>query len=269
MRRPSSSSSISIALALVVLATLQIGLTRDANAADRAGWTFGIGTGLERANAEGEMGFTSFRGSENADLDLSPSDFDDLMQSAFGFKAFAANRDWRFEVHYATLTLQDKSVLELSGGALPPLTTRFEQDITVTGATVTRNLWSSGRHVWGLVGGIRQTEHDYDIRIQLDDARATRNLDADWTDLIVGVAHTMPLSESITWTSTAHVGFGDSDEYWAINTALNAQFHEHWIAGLFIHFDRFDVESGGRGKRNWYRYQADEWGPGISIAFIF
>jgi len=234
-----------------------------------SGWTYGIGSGIQFLNAQGDVGFTSFRGPEMADLDLDAEDFQDLMESAFGFSAFAAKDRWRFVVGYGTLRLEDRSSIVPPQGVLPPLNARFRLDITFAEAGAVYQFAETGRHRWGVLAGVRNTEHDYDVVIATDEDQRVRRLDQDWTDVLVGLTHAYAFSPKVVWNNKVVAGFGDSDTYWNFNTSIGYQFARSWNVGVFFDYRVVDVELEDPGDTDWYLYDADEWAPGISITYVF
>jgi hypothetical protein len=245
--------------------TLLCGFSSNSMAQDE--WTFGIGTGLMRLNAEGDMGFTAQIGAMNVPVfvkqDLDPDDFSDLIDSAFGFSFIAAKDKWRYTLAYGTLTLQADG--PLNGGGFGS----FEQDITFAETTAAYEFAETGANKFSVVGGIRNTEHDYDIR--LSGTTLTRNgkLKQDWTDVLVGLAHSYAFSNTLVWDNQLVAGFGDSDSYSAFHTSLNWQFAKSWNAGVFVDYKAIDFENDSPGATDYYLYNADEFGPGLSIAYIF
>jgi len=241
----------------------------DVLAADTPPWLFGIGTGLSRMNAEGDVGFTSFRGPETADVDLTPKDFEDLTKSALGFSALAMKGPWQFAFTYGYLELWDSSKAELAGGLLPPLKTKFQQEITVARGTATYQFAQTGRHKWGVLGGLHYIEHEYDVKLSAGDLSRRRHIDGDYTDALLGLTHSVPLSPTLTWNNMAAVGVGGSDSYASFTTAVSWQFARAWNTSLFFKYDKVRFQSGNRGDKGWYLYDADEWSPGISIMYLF
>ncbi|MEZ5557692.1 MAG: hypothetical protein R3E86_04005 [Pseudomonadales bacterium] len=265
MNRDLGSLRGPVALLLVLL------VPQLASAQEPSAWTFGIGTGLQRLNAKGDVGFTSARGAETGSIDLTPEDFNDLMESAFGFQAFAAKGKWRFNLTYGNLALEDKSQVSILG--LPALTTTFKQDVEFGEITAAYQIATLGAHHFGVLGGVRTTRHDYSLTIapppNSSAGTLRRNLDDDWTDVLLGLTHAVALSDKVSWNNSVAVGFGGSDSYWSARSALGWQFARSWNAGLFIEYRNIDFENGNPGDNDWYLYDVDEWGPGISIAYVF
>ncbi len=231
-------------------------------------WLFGIGTGLVRQNVEGDFGFATSSGPAMGDLDLSPSDFDDLIDSAIGFSAFAAKGPWNISIGYGNTTLKDKESVELGGGQ-PPLTSEFKQDITFFEGTVAYQFAQTNRHLWGVLGGVRWMEHDYDVRVGLGAAEVDSLIKDDWTDVLVGLTHTYALNQRWVWSNQLTAGFGGSENHWSARTQIGWQFARSWNLGAFLDFRKIEFENGSPGDADWYLYDADEWGPGISIAYVW
>lgn len=249
-------------------------------AAESPTWTFGLGTGLQRLNVSGDVGFSSARGPEIADIDLSPDDFKDLMKSAIGLQAFATKGKWQVALTYANLELEDKARIAIESlPALPALNTRFRQEIAVGELTVAYQVAELAGNRIGVQGGVRTTRHDYDLLITGSPGtlpgdpiatQVSRSLDDDWTDALVGLTHSLDLTENLRWSSSAVAGFGDSDSYWSARTAVAWQpGASPWLIGAYIDFRSIDFENGTPGEPGWYLYDADEWGPGITISYVF
>lgn len=237
-------------------------------AADDGGpWTIAIGTGVQFLNAKGDLGFTSFRGAEQVALDMTPSDFQDFMTSALGVAVDARRERWRVGFEYGHLRLEDQAKIELVG-AFAPLATDFQQDVAFADATVAYRFADMGRHGWDVLGGVRNLRHEYDIRIAAPARRVTRRLDKDWTDLLVGIGHDLRVSDEVEWISVARWGFGESDTYWSARTSLNWRITDAWQLGAYVDYRRIDFEHDSPGDRSWYLYDADEWGPGLSVSLI-
>ena len=82
MKRLSTVTTIAL---LTIFAVSLIGVS-SANAEQAAKkWFFGLGTGFTFMNAEGDQGLnTASFGPIQAEIDLDPSDFQDLMETGFG-----------------------------------------------------------------------------------------------------------------------------------------------------------------------------------------
>lgn len=112
----------SVAVSLILIAVLALTQIDAVRAQEDAGpWRFEIGTGLHAHFVEGDVGFTSFRGAEKADVDLSAGDIEEFTESALQVQASAAKGRWTFHLGYAHLKLEDESTIDVPGGALPPL----------------------------------------------------------------------------------------------------------------------------------------------------
>ena len=176
----------------IVMMLLAIGTISVAQAADE--WRFGIGTGFSSYSLDGDVGFATPAGGVIADLDLDNSDTSDMMDSAFGFGAFATRGDWTFNFSFKTITLEDSD----SGF-------KIEWDRTEYEAFAAYQFAVTGNHRWGVLAGVRGTDHDWTFKAP--GFRASP--DEDWTDAIVGLTHAVPINEKWSWNSRADIGFGD------------------------------------------------------------
>ncbi|MEJ2132368.1 MAG: hypothetical protein P8Y95_12310, partial [Gammaproteobacteria bacterium] len=126
-----------------------------------------------------------------------------------------------------------------------------------------------GRHHWSALLRVRNTRHENDVRLGVGVAQTRRKLDHDWTDAILGFTHTYVFRDDLTWNNRIAAGLGETDSYWAFNTSLNWQFARAWNLGLYMDYRSIDFEENSAGDADWYKYDADEFGPGISIAYTW
>ena len=256
-------------ISFAVAMGLFLALPGPANSQEQASsWSFGIGTGLKRQNVDGEIGFTSSRGPETGDIDLAPDNFDDLMDSAAGFVLSASKDKIRINASFQQVRLLDESTTVIAD-PLPPLVSSFQQDISQADVSVNYRLAVKGRNVWGLQGGVRWTEHDYDVRIGIGSAQTLRTITESWMDAVVAVTYARVVNQKLVWASRLGAGAGDSESYWNFNTSLNWQTGSHWTTSLFIDYMKIDFENDSPGDPAWYKYKADEWGPGLGFLYTF
>ncbi|MEZ5560242.1 MAG: hypothetical protein R3E86_17070 [Pseudomonadales bacterium] len=155
----------------------------------------------------------------------------------------------------------------------PTLTTTFQQDIEFGELSVVYEFANLSGHRFGVLGGVRTTSHDYSLEIAAPPGSPAgavrRGLDDDWNDALLGLTHTVALSDRVMWSSSAVAGFGDSESYWSVRSAVGWQFARAWNLGAFMEYRGIDFENGDPGDIDWYLYDVDEFGPGISIAYVF
>jgi len=228
-----------------------------------AEWNYGIGTGLFRMNAEGDQGLnTQIAGPVVFDVDLDPDDFDDLMESAFGFGGYATNGTWMIQYSLANL--------QLEGGAsraIGATTADARLGFDVSGGEVTFGypIKQSSSVVLRVFGGVRYLKHELSSDIRVGALLVNRSIDLDWTDALVGISADVPLNDKWTWSSRFDVSAGDSEGTSLINTGLTWSFVERWTATFFAQNQALDLENGSIGDSDWYLYDADEFGWGITF----
>lgn len=236
-------------------------------------WRFAIGTGFQALSFDGDVGFDTFRGPEEVDVDLSASDVNDVVESAFGFNASAAKDRWLFRVKYSFLELEDRSRLQpltsIPGVIPASLTAKVDLEWTQAEASVVYQFAKTGEFRWGLLGGVRYVKHEYDVRITDGTTRVKSKPDADWTDGIVGLTLSVPFGDNWVWSNQAVVGFGDTDSYWQFVTAIDWNFAQSWQVGAFFEYHDTDYEDHSPGNVNWYSVDGDSTGPGITIHYMF
>ena len=156
-------------------------------------WQFGIGTGLRSLALEGDIGFAG----TITDVDLDNGDTADMFESAFGFAGFA--RKDRLTIHfgYGTLTLEDDN-----------RDFDAEWDKAEFNLALEYNFATTGNHRWGAIAGVRGTDHEWKFK---DKTTGTKfEPEDDWTDAIVGLTHSVPISQTWAWANKVEDGFGDS-----------------------------------------------------------
>jgi Outer membrane protein beta-barrel domain len=251
-------------VAAVILGVLMlVGFTP----ASYAEWSYGIGTGLFRMNAQGDQGFnTQIAGPVKFEIDLDPEDFDDLRKSVFGFGGYATNRKWLIQYSFSNLELEDKSS-QLVGAT----TVNTKIGFTITGAEVTVGypVKRSPSVVLRVLGGVRYTKHELKADIQAGAQVTKRKIDNGWTDALIGFTVDVPLSKKWVWGSRIDAGFGDSEGTYSANTGFTWRFHKHWSSTFFAKYTAVEFENGKRGDPDWYLYDVNEFGIGVNILYHF
>jgi hypothetical protein len=246
---------------IVVLGVFIMG----ANAA-YAEWHFGIGTGLFRLNAKGDVGVTTkVAGPVKADLDLKPEDFDDLMQSAFGFGGYATNGTWMIGYSFSQLCLGDDTKFTTPGGEQA----KYDFDFDITGAEVTvgRPIFKGKRVIVGLHGGVRYTQHDISSDLKVGGINYKRDLDNSWADALIGASLAVPFSKTVVWNTKANAGFGGSNGTYYGNTGVTWRFLKNWSITGYGKYTAVDYENEDKGDSDWYLYDVNEFGYGATVLF--
>lgn len=231
------------------------------------GWQHAIGTGFYALNVDGDLGLHTALGSVKADASMDFDEVKELLESAFGFGGYSAKGKWSIQYQYAKLELEDGISGTLPNGTAASVSLTF----TSSGGDVAAiyNFANSGNHHWGVLGGVRYTEHEFEGRVTVGATTVTRNLTEDWTDALVGLTHHYKISNETSWNSRFDVGFGDSEGTYHVNSGIAWKFADSWSANFYGNYIKHDYENGTRGDAGWYLYDAAEYGVGIGILYHF
>ena len=231
------------------------------------GWKYGIGTGVFGLNIDGDLGFGTALGPAKFDVDMSSSDLQEFLETAYGFGGYASNGQWTILYKYAFLELQDDEKGNLPTG------TPVSGDITFTAKggelAAVYNIMNSGDQQLGALFGVRYTDHDINARVAVGASTAKRSLGEDWTDAIVGLTYAMSLTKTLMWNNRIDVGYGGSDGTYHFNTGVTWKFADSWSTNVYVDYLKHDFEENDRGDADWYLYDAAEFGAGIGILFHF
>ncbi len=229
-------------------------------------WSFGIGTGIFRMNAEGDMGFNTTDGPVEQDVDLDPDDISDVMETAFGFGGYATDGKWVIQYSFGVLKLEDDPSGVLPGGET--ISSKLDFDITGGELTVGYPIYRGTSLIVGLHGGARYTRHELETDIAIDGTPVLSiDIDEDWTDALVGISADIPFAEKWTWNNRFNAGFGGSEGTYFGYTGLTWRFLKHWSASLYGKYTAVEFENGDKGDSDWYLYDVDEFGAGLSVLF--
>lgn len=246
---------------LSVLCILGIGTTAHAD------WTFGIGTGISGLDVQGDLGFNSrlAGGPVMVDVDLSPSDMSDYMESAFGLGGFATNGKVVFEASFAYLSLNGHSDKPLRNTVLH---SELTYDFTRADVTAGYNVVKNENFVLRPYVGARYNKHEVEAEMLLYGiTERNRSIDEDWTDALVGIAMDVPFAGAYTWSTKFDYGFGGSEGSYFVNSGVTLNITKHWFTGIFGQYYAIEYENGHRGDLDWYLYDADEASAGVRIGF--
>jgi hypothetical protein len=252
--RQHSKASAALVLALASLSSG--GVMADAPAA--GDWHFGIGTGMSSFSLDGDLGFATPRGGFIKEIDLDNGETSDLIDSAMGANASASNGRWDILLSYGTSTLED------SASGLDA-----EWDRTSAEMSAVYNFAEVCGHKWGVLAGVRYTEHEWDIGSSTGAFPDVEPGD-DWTDGIVGLTHSLRISEQWMWRNRIDAGFGDTEEAYFASTAIVWQPLDHWQFNLNAKF--ISTEFGDDNDINdpdFYLYDVDETSFGLGLALVW
>ena len=259
----SSAIRTSIWFTLIILA---VGSLAQAQGA-QAGWRHGIGTGMQFMNLEGDSGLGTADGYIELELDLDSSEVSDLIETAFGLGGFSAKGKWTLAYSGMFLELEGGDKGSGPDGMSASATVNLE--VTAVEFSAAYQFGVTGKHTWSVLGGLRYTDHTYKaaFRVGNDSARAT--IENDWTDLLIGITHRVPFAKKLAWTNRLDGGFGGSEGTVHFNTALQWHVAKHWNLAFSADYRAIDFENASEGDSDWYLYDVDEFGLGISFAFLY
>ncbi len=98
---------------------------------------------------------------------------------------------------------------------------------------------------------------------------ASGKVDESWTDLLFGLTHAYALSDTVAWTSRVDYGVMGSEGTLFVDTGITWRFRDAWSARFYASSLAHDYEEGDPGDSDYYVYDVDEFGAGISILYHF
>ena len=230
-------------------------------------WRHAIGTGFFALNLDGDLGLHTALGSVKADVDMDFDEIRELLESAFGFAGYSTNDQWTIKYQYAQLELEDSTSGALPSGIPASATLTFKASSGNLAAIY--NISNMDGHRWGILGGVRYVDHEFDGRVTVGGTTVTRNLTEDWTDAVVGLTHSYKISNETAWNTQLDAGFGGSDGTYHVNTGIAWKFADSWSTNFYGDYIQHDYENGARGDADWYLYDLAEFGVGIGISYHF
>jgi len=232
-------------------------------------WRHGIGTGLFALNLDGDLGMnTTLFGPVQIDVDLSTSEISDVMETGLGVGGFSAKGKWKILYSLQYLELGD----DISGNTTPgSIPVAAKATFTASGAEVAAiyQLAKKGKNIWGALGGLRYTKHEFDSTLTIGASTFTRNLDENWTDVLIGITHDRILSSKWSWNTRVDAGLGGSEGTLNVNTGASWGFADSWVASFYGKYTAQDYENGTKGDADWYLYDVNEFGLGATVLYLY
>jgi hypothetical protein len=224
-----------------------------------AEWYFGIGTGPQLLNVEGDIGMNTALGPVDLDVDLDPEDISDLTKTAFGLGGYVTDGKWMIQYSVGRLELEDES----SSGSRTGGTVNAEVEFDITGAelTVGYPIYKRDTMMLRAYTGARYTRHEFDFSITgtgFSGGSRSKSIDESWTDVLIGLSANVPFAEKWDWSIKADAGFGGSEGTYVAYTGLTWRFYGHWSGTLFGKYAAVEYENASRGDADWYLYDMDE-----------
>jgi len=264
MRSSKNFHAITGKMVLMLVLSCLLGVS---SASAQKKWYFGIGTGLMRLNAEGDQGLNLGQlGPAQVEFDLDPDDFNDLMESAIGFGGYVTNGTLMFQYSFAQLKLGgDPSGVTPDGATV---SAEYSYDITTGGLTAGYTVYQGGRLGIQPYVGFRYLKHELGADLTVVGQTTTtvsRAIDHNWTDVLVGTSLNVALSPKVAWSVSADAGFGGSNGTYSIATSVSWRFWQYMSLIPNASFMAIDYENGEIGDSDWYLYDANEFGWGLSF----
>lgn len=269
---PKFSSITKVAL-LTLCAFSLIGAS---NAHAQKKWFFGLGTGFTFMNTEGDQGLnTALFGPVQAEVDLDPSDFSDLMETGFGLGGFATDGTWMIQASFGKLKLGGEPSGSLPAGVGGTFAADFFFEMTVGQITVGNTVYRSKNFKFSFTpyAGVRYLKHELGAGLSVTQGATTTAvagvIDNNWTDILIGSSIGYVLSPKWTWNAQADAGFGGSEGTYTFKTGLSWKPLAHWSIGPNFGYSAIEFENGKKGDSDWYFYDANEFGAGIGLLYHF
>lgn len=265
MKRPCLPSAIVWITGLIMLSSPA--------AAQQDEWKFGIGTGFFALNIEGDAGFATGLGPVELGASLDTGDVQELLDSAAGLGGYAAKGKWVLQYSGGQLKLED----ELTGTGPMGSPTTAVASFTGTSAefTASYRFALTGKHAWGILGGVRYTKHEFDFDLTIDNnppnppAAFSRDIEQDWTDGLIGLTHAARLGDKWSWSNRLDAGFGGSEGTYFLRTNFGWQFAKSWALNIYAQNVSIEYENEEPGDPDWYLYDADEYGAGLNVLYTW
>jgi len=236
-------------------------------------WHFGIGTGIMRLNIEGDQGFNLGQfGPVETEVDLDPDDISDLMESAIGGGGYATNGTWMVQASFSKIKLGGQPGGTLPSGATVTSDVSFE--VTTGQLTVGHTVYRSGSGTVTVQPyvGFRYLKHEVGAALTSvgqDTTDVSRSFDHNWTDVLLGTSLNVALSKKIGWSTSFDAGFGGSNGTYKLATGISWRVWKFLALRPNAFYTAIDFENGEKGDADWYMYDANEFGVGLSALINF
>jgi hypothetical protein len=239
-------------IAVLLCALLAIAST-GAQAGDD--WKFGIGTGISSFALDGDIGFATPATAGPGlifEVDLDNGDTADMFESALGVSGFAAKGPWKILYQVGSVTLEDDD------NGLDAEWDRVQAEIVGI-----YQFAETGKHSWGVLFGVRYSEHEWDFSGVVEaDAKD------DWTDAIFGITHAVPLGSGFAWANRVSAGIGDSESSTFVSSSVNWTASERFLLNLTLSYRQEEFgDEDDIADDDFYYYDMEE--PAIAVGFMY
>lgn len=179
---------------------------------------------------------------------------------------FATDVKWLIKYSFGVLRLQGDASTTLPTGTT--ISADLDFDVTEGELLVGYPVLSGNSFTLRAEGGLRYIHHDIDLDVTVNSTPLNiGDIDEDWTDILVGLSLAVPFAEKWSWDSYMNYGFGGSEGTLGAQTGISWRFLTRWSATLYGKYTAVEFENGSKGDTDWYLYDVDEYGVGLSILF--
>ena len=253
----------------IVVSLLLVGTT---TVSAQSNWHVGIGTGLRSMGIDGVAGLniglppSAPIGPVLADVDLSADELSDLVDTAIGAGGYVTNGMVMVQFSFAKIGMAGEP-----SGTLPEPDGRsfaaiWALDITSGELTVGYTVHRQGRIAVRPYGGVRFNKHELGVDINVDTKSVvSAAIDNSWTDVVAGVTVDVGLAPKVGWSTSASASFGGSNGILGIGTGVSYTPWKFLTVTPNVFFSAVDLENGAPGDDDWYLYDANESGWGLSF----
>jgi hypothetical protein len=242
-----------------------------------AEWSHGIGTGIFMLNIEGDIGVnTTLAGPVMVeDVDLDFDDISDLLETAIGFGGYSTDGKWMIRYAYASMELEGEKSNTFPANAVLAAghTVSAELNFEATSAEVTvgYEVYQNPSISISVDGGLRYMKHEISAGLGISgpvlNRSISRDIDEDWTDVLIGGTVTVPFTEKWIWNTSANAGLEGSEGTYMGQTGITWKFYKRLSSTFYGKYTAVEFENESRGESNWYLYDVDEFGLGLNFVY--
>lgn len=259
------------------LTLLSILITLSFTSVTYAKWSHGLGTGIFRLNIEGNIGVnTTLAGPVTIkDIDLEPDDVSDLMKTAFGFAGYSTDGTWMIKYALATKELQGDETHTIPANSVLAAGHTLNAELTFKSTdfeiTLGYPVLKGSSINMSLDVGVHYRKHEIDSSLRISgpalNSTISRNIDESWADILFGTTITIPFTDKVIWNTSANAGLGESEATYMGLTGITWRFYKNWSSTLYGKYTVIEFERNNEDYSNWYLYDVDEFGTGLSFAY--
>ncbi len=233
-----------------------------ANPANADAWSFQIEPYLLGVTIDGDAGIGRLTG---VDVNVNTSDVLDNLDLGFMVHFEARHESsWGVMVDYAFMDLS-KDVTGPRGGVLDA-----ELFQGVFEAMLMKGV-GSGDAQLDYFAGVRWWDNEVDVTIDpvLLPGTASRSVEEDWVDLVIGARWINPISEKWSLLLKGDIGGGGADFTWLAHAGFRWRFGKTTELDLSYKALAVDYETGTPGQPGYFKYDTITHGAIIGLTFKF